>query len=127
MTDSAAHDPCPEHLHGPGARHWIRSSLYFGLSRPDGSLISLDQWEAFLSDEVTSRFPAGLTVTEARGQWGAIGSIVREHSRVLMVIYPEADAAASSARLEEIRRAYVARFVQDSVMREDAVPVCASF
>jgi len=120
-------DPCPEHLHGPGARHWIRSTLYFGLSRPDGSLISFEEWEAFLAHEVTTRFPAGLTVTEARGQWGAVGSIVRERSRVLMVIYPEADAAVSSAMLEEVRRAYVSKFAQDSVMREDAVPICASF
>jgi Protein of unknown function (DUF3574) len=106
---------------------WMRTGLYFGQSRPDGTLIDEREWEHFLETEVTSRFPAGLTVTHAHGQWGSIGSIVREQSRIVVVIYPAERAEASSLLLEEIRRSYVDRFSQDSVMREDAVPVCASF
>jgi hypothetical protein len=125
MTD--LQDPCPERLHGPGAKLWLRTGLYFGQSRPDGSLISEAEWERFLAEDVTPRFPAGLTVTHAHGQWGAVGSIVREHSRIVVVIYPSERAEESSLLLEAIRRAYVAQFAQDSVMREDAAPVCASF
>ena len=120
-------NPCEERLHGPGARPWMRTGLYFGQSRPDGSLIAEAEWERFLAAEVTPRFPAGLTVTHAHGQWGAVGSVVREQSRIVVVIYPAERAEASSLLLEEIRRAYVTQFSQDSVMREDAAPVCASF
>ncbi|MGI9253765.1 MAG: DUF3574 domain-containing protein [Thermomicrobiales bacterium] len=120
-------DLCPERLHGAGAKPWMRTGLYFGQSRPDGSLIAEADWEHFLQSEVTTRFPAGLTVTHADGQWGSVGAIVRERSRIVVVIYPAERAEASSLLLEEIRRAYVTEFSQDSVMREDAAPVCASF
>ena len=46
----------------------IRTTLYFGLSRPKGSVSELE-WQVFLRDEVTRRFPDGLTVWQAEGQW----------------------------------------------------------
>src|SRR4029450_11748395 len=48
----------------------LRTTLYFGLARPKGAVTELE-WQLFLRDEVTTRFPAGLTVWEAEGQWGA--------------------------------------------------------
>lgn len=46
----------------------VRTTLYFGLARPKGSVTELE-WQIFLRDEVTRRFPDGLTVWEAEGQW----------------------------------------------------------
>ena len=46
----------------------LRTTLYFGLARPKGSVTELE-WQIFLRDEVTRRFPDGLTVWEAEGQW----------------------------------------------------------
>ena len=50
------------------------------LSRQKGSVSELE-WQIFLRDEVTKRFPDGLTVWEAEGQWlSPAGSIDREQS-----------------------------------------------
>ena len=51
----------------PGAAH-MRTTLYFGLAHPLGK-VSESQWQAFLREEVTPRFPDGLTVWQADGQW----------------------------------------------------------
>ena len=63
---------------------YTRTTLYFGLSRPAGT-ISERQWQAFLRDEVTPRFPDGLTVWEASGQWKRPnGHIRRKRAKVLL-------------------------------------------
>ena len=54
----------------------LRTELYFGMGRSDGSEISQDQWEAFVRDEITPRFPGGLTVVSARGQWRDAGGLI---------------------------------------------------
>src|SRR5947207_7650709 len=52
---------------GTASAPQLRTTLYFGLARPKGSVSELE-WQMFLRDEVTSRFPQGLTVWEADGQ-----------------------------------------------------------
>lgn len=100
-----------------------QTTLYFGLSKPDGGEVTPGQWRAFVDHEVTPRFRAGLTVTEARGQWlGDDGRVVRENSRALMLIHE----ARQDADIEALRRIYRARFHQESVMRVDT-PACVRF
>jgi hypothetical protein len=97
-----------------------RTELFFGLSRPDGGAVSDAQWKDFLNDAVTPRFPDGLTVIDAYGQWQEAGGksrIAREPSRILIVLHePTADA---DAKIEQIRDAYKKRFAQEAVMRTD--------
>ena len=47
----------------------LRTTLYFRLARPKGAVTELE-WQLFLRDEVTTRFPAGLTVWEAEASGG---------------------------------------------------------
>src|SRR5215475_5932705 len=69
---------------GPAASALTRTTLYFGLSHRAGS-VTQAQWQKFLRDEVTPRFPAGLTVWEADGQWRrSDGTIARERAKVLL-------------------------------------------
>ena len=60
----------------------VRTTLYFGLQKAKGSVSELE-WQMFLRDEVTTRFPSGLTAWEAEGQWrgndGTIGHERRRH------------------------------------------------
>ena len=99
----------------------LRTELYFGIARRGGGTVSDDDWRAFLRDEVTPRFPDGLTVLESRGQWrGPDGKLVEEPSRVVMVLYEPGDRRASD-HIEQIRAAYISRFDQDAVMRADSV------
>lgn len=112
-----------------GAEPWIRTELFFGLSRPDGSSISESEWESFLDAVITPRFPEGLTVLSASGQWqGDDNQIVEEPSKLLILLYPREAIPESHREIEEIRAAYEVRFLQESVLRaDDDRPVCTSF
>jgi hypothetical protein len=86
----------------------VRDAVYFGLTRPDGALIPEAAWMAFLSATVTPAFPHGFTVLEANGQWrGADGGVVREPSRVLVLLH------AASAEVDERVRGIIRRYRQD--------------
>jgi hypothetical protein len=99
---------------------YYRTELYFGLSKPDGSEVTAEEWARFLADEVTPRFPAGFTVIEALGQYqGDDKKIVKEKSRVLILLYEKKDRKHNSVKIEEIRAAYKKAFRQESVMRLD--------
>jgi hypothetical protein len=97
----------------------------FGRARPDGSLISEVEWIAFVDEHVTPRFPDGLTVVDARGQYRTrAGQIVREPSKLLIVLHD--GSSRSRAALEEIRTAYKRLFDQESVLIMSA-PARASY
>lgn len=103
-----------------------KHELYFGLTRPGGARIEEGQWRDFLATEVTPRFPEGLTVLDARGQWRdrRDGAVIRQPSRVLVLLHPETPEAAKA--LNGIRTAYRERFEQQSVLLVSA-PVCGDF
>lgn len=108
-----------------GAQALVEDALYFGLSIPGGGTVGEAQWQQFLRDEVTPRFPQGLSVVDAAGQWrGNDGSVVREPSRVLTLVHP--DDAAHEAAIRAIVDAYRTRFAQEAVMRLKQ-RTCASF
>jgi|SRR5579862_8503123 len=109
---------------GENGSHQMRTTLYFGLSHPAG-LISEREWQSFLRDEVTSRFPDGLTVWQANGQWRTTdGKIAREPARVLLLVHEEKPAVRRA--IAEIVSRYKNNFHQESVLWETA-PVCAAF
>ena len=100
---------------------WVVAELLFGRTR-----VSEANWARFLATEVTPRFPDGLTVLDARGQWRPPGGtrITRERSTVVMIAMPP--GADNDARLQQIIEAYKTRFRQQSVgliVR----PACVSF
>jgi hypothetical protein len=96
----------------------LRTTLYFGLARPKGSVSELE-WQVFLRDEVTRRFPDGLTVWEAEGQWRTpAGTIDHEQSKVLLLVHPDTPAARQSVLA--VIEAYRKTFEQQSVLWESA-------
>ena len=97
----------------------VRTTLYFGLSRAKGPAVSELEWQLFLRDEVTKRFPEGLTVWEAMGQWRTpSGSIDREQSKVLLLVH--ADNAAARQSVQALIDSYRKTFDQQSVLWERA-------
>lgn len=99
---------------------FIRTELYFGRNIPTGGTVSESDWQKFVDEVVTPRFPDGLTVLDADGQWrGKDGSIAREESKVIVLLYPRKDRKAMNAKIEEIRTEYKKRFAQEAVMRID--------
>jgi len=101
----------------------LRTTLYFGGARPHGSVSELE-WQMFLRDDVTPRFPNGMTVWEAEGQWrGPDGKIGHERTKVLLLVHPDTEQARQSIRavIDRYRKA----FEQESVLWETA-HVCAA-
>src|SRR5688572_18413097 len=89
LTIRAGAQPAGDSECGTSSASQLRTTLYFGLARPNGSVSELE-WQIFLRDEVTTRFPDGLTVWEAAGQWRRPdGRIDHEQSKVLLLVHPD--------------------------------------
>jgi hypothetical protein len=116
--------PAPVTACAPGRRAMESELLYFGTASPQGAVSAAD-WRDFVDVVVTPRFPDGLTVWPASGQWrSADGSLVRESSWVLNVIHaPDASADAAIAAIID---AYKQRFHQESVLRATSA-ACVAF
>jgi hypothetical protein len=99
---------------------WQRTELYFGTQRLGRSDVTDREFALFVDEEVTPRFPAGLTLHAVYGQFRNMQrDIVQEHSKVLVLFYPETMKEANK-NIEEIRTAYKKAFQQESVMRVDS-------
>ncbi|MFE3900875.1 DUF3574 domain-containing protein [Streptomyces sp. NPDC059153] len=98
---------------------YIETRLFFGTERPYGGPDVTDrQFLAFIDEEVTPRFPNGLTIQDGRGQWrDSHGMIERERSYELTLLYPASEARVRDVQIERIRNAYEKAYAQDSVAR----------
>lgn len=112
---------CPQ-----GMDDFVEFNVYFGQEKGDGTSVTEDEWAAFLADTVTPRFPGGLTVLDARGQWldAGEGRLYRESTKLLNVLTPAGDEENSAAKIRDISDAYKARFQQQAVFLT-ALPACA--
>ena len=109
----------------PGTEPFAEYKLFFGRSQGEVEVVSEADWGAFLAEEVTPRFPAGLTVLDAAGQWrDGSGTIVRERTKLLFVLAPP--GADAMQRTDEIAEAYKRAFGQSSVPRV-VTEACVSF
>jgi Protein of unknown function (DUF3574) len=107
------------------AKPVARTELFFGLRKPNGTEVNHAEFQRFLNREVTPRFPDGFTVISGQGQFkDARGAILQERSKLLILIYPI--AASSNQQIEQIRKAYITAFQQQSVLRADNLS-CAAF
>jgi len=126
MATARAESPSPE---PPApcraeAKLMARLELFFGASRR-GTPVSIKNWKSFVDREITPRFPDGLSIVEAQGQWrNAAGRLTHEPSHLVLIYY--APEAASDAKIEAIRSAYKTQFQQESVLRADSLS-CVSF
>ena len=107
-------------------RRFARTELFFGRAKPDGSMVTDEEFHGFLDEIITPRFPEGLTALPGTGQFrGSSGLVTREGSMFVILLYP-ADDKSSSTRIEEIRETYRKDFEQESVLRVDGES-CVSF
>lgn len=112
-------------IHAAPGTEWVRTELAFGLGLSGGRTIEPAEWQSFLDEVVTPRFPDGLTVVDAHGRWrNAAGRMTAEPSKILILFHPPDPAA--SARIEEIRELCKKRFGQESVLRATS-PAKTSF
>ena len=114
--------------HAPGnmasCADQVYDRLFFGLGTSDG-IVSDAAWTQFLSEIVTPRFPNGLTVVDANGQWRAVGQqdLTVERSRVVEIAHD--DSPETDRHIGEVVAIYKHRHRQRSVMLTRArVEVC---
>ena len=101
----------------------LQVDLYFGRETDKGREISEADWASFLAEEVTPRFPDGLSVINVAGQARhPAGHIERERTKLLIVVV--FDAPAHRPKVQAIVETYSRRYGQHSVFRVEH-PVCA--
>ena len=82
--------------------------------------VTLAEWQNFVNEVVTPKFPAGLTIVDSAGQWrNAHGRIEQEPSKLLVLLHPR--SAEIDAQIDEIRALYCQRFKQEAVMKVTSV------
>jgi aromatic ring-cleaving dioxygenase len=102
-----------------------RTELFFGLRKPNGTEVNNAEFQRFLDREVTPRFSDGFTLIAANGQFkNERGTILKERSNLLILLHPV--ATNDNQKIEQIRKAYITTFQQQSVLRTDQLS-CASF
>jgi hypothetical protein len=111
------------------ADRFIRTELFFGTDRSDSPAVTEEEWQQFLNEEITPRFPEGLTVLTGYGQFlNSKGQIIREISKLVILLYPESERKDKNNQIEQIRQCYKGLFRQESVLRvDDPLPVWVSF
>lgn len=91
------------------------AELLFG--RDIGGRVGVGEaaWVRFVAHELTPRFPDGLTVSDAVGQWRdpKRGRIVREPAKRVEIVLP--GRSDDEARLDAAAQAYKREFHQQSV------------
>jgi len=109
-----------------GQRPTQVAELMFGRNIGGRIGVSEGDFGRFVDREIISRFPNGLTVFNAAGQWRdqASSKIVREPSKIVQIVLP--GQVGDIARLNEIVEAYKTRFKQQSVGMI-VRPACVSF
>ncbi|MCF3105978.1 DUF3574 domain-containing protein [Streptomyces roseoverticillatus] len=107
---------------------YVETQLFFGTGRHNNAPpVSSQQFMDFVREQITPRFPSGLTLYEGHGQWrDHTASINSERSYVLIVLYPQSEARSKDADIEHIREKYKDLYELESVGRAD-MEVTASF
>jgi hypothetical protein len=114
----AATSTCPAPL-----KRAVEVDLFFGGDAGNGRAVSEAEWAAFMVEEVTPRFPNGLSVIDVAGQYREpSGRMVREKTKLIVVVI--FDAPAHLSRVQAVIDAYNRRHSQNSVFRTEHA-VCA--
>lgn len=100
----------------PAAREPV-IELIFGRGLPGGGTVSGSAWQSFVDEELTPRFPDGLTVIDGAGQWRDHAAVLREKAKLVLIVPPP--GGEFEVRLAAVIDAYKRRFRQQAVLRID--------
>lgn len=101
---------CPD-----GQQRLRTAQLFFGRHIGDTPAVTDEVFRRFADEELTPRFPDGLTILDGGGQWrGPENQLIREAAKIVLIVLPPRGDAMQ--RVNAVRAAYKARFRQDSVL-----------
>jgi hypothetical protein len=111
MDANAQTESCPL----AGQKPMMVVQLFFGLSVPHRGPVTAKEWNSFLRQTVTPRFPDGFTVYDAYGQsWNPVThSVGREKTKVVLIAID--DTPPTRAKIAEVADEYRGAFHQRSV------------
>jgi hypothetical protein len=100
----------------PSEKILTKEELYFGLSKPAGGTVSEAEWQLFLNLAIAPRFPAGLTVVAAEGQYlNNSNELTKENTKLVILIYE--NSPTKNQAIAQIIDIYKRMFDQESVLR----------
>lgn len=104
----------------------IETDLYFGQSKPDGSMITETEWNAFKESQILRVFKEGSTTIRATGSWfdPVAQKLISEPTYV--VSYFHKKSPTISRQIDSLRNLYKSMFQQQAILRVDK-KVQASF
>ncbi len=95
---------------------FVKTELYFGLSKPDGGKVTNEEWIDFLDTSVSPAFKDGLTALDAEGRFlDKDGKIRSERSKLLILVHPQTPEKTKA--IDALVAQYKSRFKQESVLR----------
>ncbi|MBD2537185.1 DUF3574 domain-containing protein, partial [Nostoc flagelliforme FACHB-838] len=94
----------------------IQEDLFFGRNIAGGQEVSQREFQAFVDGVITPRFPSGLTIFDANGQFlDSTGKLIEEPAKVVTLF--REDTPTNEVFISEIVRAYRKQFNQESVLQ----------
>ena len=99
----------------PAGQENLRTAQLFLGRKNVGPRASEPDLQQFIDQEITPRFPDGVTVVNGGAQWqGSENVLMREAAKVVHIVLPA--KGDMNGKLEAVRKAYRTRFKQESVL-----------
>jgi len=101
-------------------KKFIKTELFFGLNRIDGTKINEAEWEVFSDTVISNVFTKGATIVKSNGRWLQGNELIKEESRVVIYfsrLYEMTDDFSS--QIDTIREKYKRYYQQEAVLRTD--------
>ena len=112
---ASAPPPAPAATCPTGQQRLRTAQLFFGRKVGGKPGVVDKAFGKFVDEELTPRFPDGLTIMDGGGQWrGDENKLIRDSAKIVLIVLPNAGDTAD--RIEAVRDAYKARFKQESVL-----------
>ncbi len=107
-----------------GQEHLRTAQLFLGRKAADWP-VTEPELRRFVDQEITPRFPDGVTVLDGGGQWsGPQDQMMRDAAKVVMIILPAKGDIL--AKIDAVRAAYQTQFKQETVLQVTQ-PACVAF
>jgi hypothetical protein len=97
----------------------IETELYFGQTRPNGSMITETEWNDFKETQISRFFKRGSTTTRATGTWYDPDTHKLISEPTYVVSYFHKKSPLISRQIDSVRNLYKSMFQQQSILRVD--------
>nr|RNJ67014.1 MAG: DUF3574 domain-containing protein [Leptolyngbya sp. IPPAS B-1204] len=104
----------------------IQVELFFGRNIAGVGEVSEEQFQAFVDQTITPKFPDGLTIFDANGQFlDSTDTLIQEPAKVVSLILE--DTQTNETAIDSIVESYIQQFQQESVLQAVNESIAVSF